>query len=99
MPPSPPSGSAARAGYWSALAVAGTGVVGGLVNPLAGGLVALVFLCVTLGIRHQHAWSAIAGVCFLLAPVPFAAIHVSSAQTVGFIGAALVEVALSFFLA
>jgi signal peptidase I len=81
------------------LAVAGTGVLGGLVNPLAGGLVMVLFLCVALGIRRQHAWSAIAGVCFLLAPVPFAAIHVSSGETVGFIGAALVEVALSFFLA
>jgi signal peptidase I len=99
MPPPPPSGSAARAGYWAALAVAGTGLLGGLANPLAGGLVMLVFLCVALGIRRQHAWSAIAGVCFVLAPVPFAAIHVSSAQTVGFIGAAVVEVALSFFLA
>jgi len=99
MPPSPPSGSAARAGYWSALAVAGTGAIGGLMNPLAGGLVMLVFLCVAFGIRHQAAWSAIAGVCFVLAPVPFAAIHVSSAQTVSFIAAAVVEVALSFFLA
>jgi len=79
--------------------VAGAGAAGGLVSPLAGGLMALVFLSVALGIRHQRAWSAIAGVCFLLAPVPIAATHVSSELTAAFVGAALVEVALSFFLA
>jgi signal peptidase I len=99
MPPTPPPGSAARTGYWAALAAAGAGAIGALVNPLAGGLVLALFLSVAFGIRRQGAWPAITGVCFLLAPIPIAATHVPAGQTVGFTAACLFQIALSFFLA
>lgn len=99
MPPTPPQGSAARAGYWAALAVAAIGLLASGLNPLAGGFVLLLFLGIAFSMRQQRAWAAIAGVCFLLAPLPIAATHVPSAQTAAFAGACLVEILLSFFLA
>lgn len=99
MPPPPPQGSAARAGYWAALALAAVSAIGAYFSPLAGGLVALLFLAVAVEIRRGRAWAAIAGVCFLLGPVPIAATRVPAAQVPAFIGGCAIELALSFFLA
>jgi signal peptidase I len=86
-------------GYWAALGCCGAALVTGAINPLAGGILAVLFLGVAVEIRRQRAWAAIAGVCFLLAPIPMLAIRVSSSQTPGFAVVGVVELALSFFLA
>jgi signal peptidase I len=99
MPPTLPQGSAARAGYWAALAIAVAGVLVALLSPLAGGCVVLLFVAVAFGIRRQSVWAAITGVCFLLAPLPIAATHVPPGQTAVFATISLMEIVLSFFLA
>lgn len=99
MPPTPPRGSAARAGYWSAVLCGSAGLIAGLISPLAGGTIAVLFFAVALGIRIQRAWAAIAGVFFLLAPIPMAAIRVSSSQTAAFAIASVVELIPAFLLA
>jgi signal peptidase I len=92
-------GSATRRGFWAAIIHGALALVAALASPLVGIVIAVMFFGFAWGIRVGRAWAAIAAVCFLLAPLPFAAARMPSGNAAGFAVMAAIELVFGFFLA